>query len=471
MSSEKNTLVENTYMSSTILHIKPEEIDTTEKRMKYAISIIGCGQIGVLHAYFFAEAGFRVICMDADQTRVNSILRGKMPLLKREIELKLKNHVKTGLLSAVTDFRSAVSQSDVIVITVPVEIDAKRKIKYPSLETACKHVGASLRLGSLVIVISIIGVGVTQDLKELLENTSGLKAGADFGLAYSPVRVLRRQPLETFVDQERIIAAADLDSLNSASSILENIARNGVKKIENIKAAEAVTLFNEVQQDVNVALASEFAVFCEKIGIDYLEARKLVESGVCSALSLPSLTYDNIRVEPYLLSENSEDLNLKLRIPSVAREVNDLMIKHALNLTKDAMLNCGKTLRRAKITLLGISQIPNMKSSPKKSVIELAKLLGAKGAKVGLYDPYFIGDELSQIQHSLKKNLSEALEGVDCILLSTGHDQFKHLDLKKLKVMMRMPAAIVDFEGVVEPAEVEEEGFIFRGLGRGVWTK
>jgi nucleotide sugar dehydrogenase len=459
-------------MSSKILHIKPEEINTAEKRMKYAISIIGCGQIGVLHAYLFAEAGFRVICVDADQTRVNNIIRGRMPLLKREIELKVKNHVKTGLLSAVTDFKSAVSQSDAIAIAVPVEIDAKKRIKYSNLENTCKHVGASLRRGSLVIVITPIGVGVTQSLiKELLENTSGFKAGADFGLAYSPIRVIRGQPLETFVDQERIIAAPDRDSLNAASSILENIAKNGVKKTENVKAAEAAALFNAVQQDVNVALAGEFAIFCEKIGLDYLEARKLVESGVYSTLSLPNLTYDNIRVEPYLLSENSEDLNFKLRVPLVAREANDLMIKHAVNLTKDALLNCGKTLRRAKISLLGISQIPNIKSSPKKSVKEIAKLLGAKGAKVGLYDPYFISDESSEIQYSLKKNLSEALEGADCILILTGHDQFKRLNLKKLKVVMKMPAAIVDFEGIVEPDEVEKKGFIFRGIGRGVWIK
>jgi nucleotide sugar dehydrogenase len=459
-------------MSSTILYIKPEEIDTAEKRMKYTISIIGCGQIGVLHAYLFAEAGFRVICADADQTRVNGIIQGKMPLLKRAIELKLKNHVKNGLLNAVTDLKSAVSQSDAIAITVSVEIDEKKKTKYSNIENNCKHVGASLRRGSLVIVISTVGVGVTQGLiKELLENTSGFKAGADFGLAYSPIRVLKGQPLETFVNQERIIAGTDQRSLNAASSILETIAKNGVKKTENVKAAEAVTLFNAVQQDVNVALANEFAIFCEKNGIDFFEAHKLAESDIHPALSLPTLAYENIQGEPYLLLENSEDLNLKLRVPTVAREVNDMMIKHAVNLTKDALLNCEKTLRRARISLLGISQIPNMKSPPKRTVKELAKLLGAKGAKVGLYDPYFTSDELGETQYNLKKNLGEALEGVDCILILAGHDQFKRLNLKKLKIMMKMPAAIVDFEGIIEPGEVEKEGFIYRGFGRGVWTK
>jgi nucleotide sugar dehydrogenase len=459
-------------MSSTILHIKPEDIDTAEKRRKYTVSIIGCEQIGALHAYLFAEAGFRVICADADQTRVNSIMHGKMPLVKREIELKLKNHVRTGLLSAVTDLESAVSQSDAIGITVPVEIYEKKKIRYSNIESTCKHVGTSIHRGSLVILMSTVGVGTMQGLvKELLENTSGFKVGADFGLAYSPIQVLKGQALEASVSQDRIIAAADEDSLNAASSILETVARNGVKKTENVKAAEAVMLFNAVQQYANVALANEFAIFCEKAGVDYLEAYKLVKSDVCSMLSLPTFTYENIRAEPYLLSENSEDLNLKLRVPAVAREVNDLMIKHAVNLTKDALLSCGKTLRRAKISLLGISQTPNAKSPPKKAVKELARLLGARGAKVGLYDPYFTGDELSEMQHNLKKSLAEASESVDCILILASHDQFKRLNLKKLKVMMKMPAAIVDFEGVVEPAEVEKEGFIFRGFGRGVWTK
>jgi UDP-N-acetyl-D-mannosaminuronate dehydrogenase len=75
------------------------------------------------------------------------------------------------------------------------------------------------------------------------------------------------------------------------------------------------------------------------------------------------------------------------------------------------------------------------------------------------------------MQHNIKKNLGEALEGVDCILILTGHDQFKRLNLKKLRIMMKMPASIVDFEGIVEPDEVEKEGFVFRGFGRGVWTK
>jgi len=459
-------------MSSSILYIKPEEIDTVEKRGKYTVSVVGCGQIGVLHACLFAEAGFKVKCVDADQTIVNGIIRGKMPLLKREIELKLKNYVKTGLLNATTDVRTAVSQSDIIAITIPVEIDEKKKANYSNLENICRHVGSGLQHGSLVIVMSITGVGVTQGMiKEILENTSGFKVGVDFGLAYSPIRVLNEQTLETLRNQERIVAATDRNSLNAASTVLGIIEKDCVKKIGDVKTAEAVTLFKAVQQDVNVALANELALFCEKVGVDYLEAHKLAKIGIYSTLSLPMLTDENIREEPHLLLEDSENLNLKLRIPAIAREINEEIIKHAVNLTKDALRNCGKTLRRARISVLGILQTPNMKSSPKKMVEELVKMLEAKGAKVSLYDPYFSGDELAEVQRHLKKNLTEALEGADCILILTGHDQFKRLNLKKLKAMMKMPAAIVDLEGIVEPNNVEKEGFIYRGLGRGVWTK
>lgn len=459
-------------MSSSMLYIKPEEIDASEKRGKYIVSVVGCGMMGVLHAYLFTEAGFRVKCVDADPSVINSIIRGRKLLLKREIELKLKNYVRNGLLSATSDVKAAVSKSDVVVIAIPVKIDERKRVDYSNIENACKQVGLSLRRGTIVIVTCPLGVGVTQGLiKEVLENAAGFKVGVDFGLAYSPIRIFNGQEAEALPNQERIVAATDKNSLNAATTLLKIITKGDLKKTEDIKTAEAITLFETVRHDVNIALANEFALFCEKVGVDYIEVYKLAKNSILPTRSLPMLTYENIREEPYLLLGDAENLNLKLRIPEVAIEINNKITKHAVNLTKDALRNCGKTLRRARISLLGISQMPNERSSPKKVVNELAKILEAKGAKVSLYDPYFQGDELTETPHDLKKNLAEALEGADCVVILTGHDQFRRLNPKKLKVMMKMPAAIVDFEGIVEIDKVEKEGFTFRGLGRGVWTK
>ncbi len=456
-------------MSSLILYTKPEEMDTAEKRGKYTVSIIGCGQIGVLHACLFAEAGFKVICVDADQTVVSFLAKGKAPFLGNEVESKLKTYVKTGRLNATNDIRDAVSQSDIIIMTIPVKIDQKKKADYSNIENACKRVGSSLRRGSLVIVMSAAGFGFTEGvIKEILENNSGLKVGVDFGLAYSPIRVLDAQSLELLANHERIVAAPEKNSLNSASIILETIVKKNVKRLVNIKSAELATLFEAVQKDVNVALANEFALFCEKAGADYLETCKLLNYG---AVLLPMLAEDNIREETYLLLEDADNLNVKLRVPTIAREINEAMIRHAVSLSQNALRDCGKTLRRARIALLGIAQTTNMESSPKTAAKELAAMLEAKGAKVSLHDPYFSDKELTEISRLFKKNLTEVLEGADCIIILTGHDQFKRLNLKKLKVIMRTPAAIVDLEGIMEPEKVEKEGFIYRGLGRGVWKK
>jgi UDP-N-acetyl-D-mannosaminuronate dehydrogenase len=169
--------------------------------------------------------------------------------------------------------------------------------------------------------------------------------------------------------------------------------------------------------------------------------------------------------------EEAENLNAKLRVSRVVTEIDEEVLKHAVNLIRDALRSCGKTLRRSKISLLGISQTANTMDAPKNSAKRLAKMLETKGAKISLYDPYLSGDGSIDLEYTLKKKLTEALEGVDCIVILTGHDQFKRLSLKKLKVMAKMPAAMVDLEGVMEPEKVEAEGFIYRGLGRGVWTK
>jgi UDP-N-acetyl-D-mannosaminuronic acid dehydrogenase len=459
-------------MSSSILRVTPEEVDTVEKRGKYVISIIGCGQVGVLHACLLAEAGFKVICTDTDQTLVNQVTRGRAPFSKPEIESELKKQVKPARISATSDTGAAVSQSDIIIITIPVKIDEKKKPTFSDVESTCKRVGSSLRRDSLVIVTNVAGVNIIEGLvKELLENTSGFKVGTDLGLAYSPVHFTSAQTLETAMSHQRMLAAGDKNSLNAASTILEIINRNGIKKTGNIKTAEIATLFEAVQEDVNVALANEFALLCEKTCIDYLEARKLLESLNYPRIPMPTLTDGDTQTKVRIILEEAENVNAKLRITKIARDTNEEMVGHAVNLAKDALRNCGKTLRRARVSLLGISKTPNTKDSPKEEVKKLVEMLDVRGAKVSLYDPYFSSEELAELQGHFKKNLNEAIERADCIMILTGHDQFKRINLNRLKVMMKTPASIVDLEGIIEPDKVEKEGFIYRGLGRGVWTR
>jgi len=446
-----------------VLRSKPEEIDAVEKRGKYTVSVIGCGEKGVLYAVAFAEAGYKVICADADQSLVRRLARGKTSFSERDVEVKLKSLVRTGQLSTSSDIKNSVSQSDIVIIAVTAKIDAKKNPVYSEVENSCKQVGAALHQGALVIYGGIAGFGFTEGtIKETLENTSGLKAGEDFGLAYNPVQISNGQVIE-IGNEELTVAANDKASLEAASMILGTVAKKSIKHVLGTKMAELAALFAVARRDANAALANELAVLCENAGVDYFETCKLLVSGASESFA-PTIAAEESRDEAYLLLESAESLNAKLRLTALARQINENMVKHVVSLVQDTLRSCGKTLRRARVAVLGAVKQQTMAGS-------LVKLLEAKGAKISIYDPVFAKNEPSEVARTFKRSLNEAVESTDCVVVLAGTDQFTRLNLKNLRAVMKMPAAIVDLTGKIETQKVEKEGFTYRGLGRGVEKK
>ncbi|MEM2080752.1 MAG: UDP binding domain-containing protein [Candidatus Bathyarchaeia archaeon] len=443
-----------------VLRVKTEEIDTAEKRQAYTVSVVGCRQIGALYAVAFAEAGYKVICTDLDQSLVRGISKGKAPYVAREAEIKLKRLVKTGQLSTGNDLKGAVSQSDIILVAMQAKFDEKKRADYSEIEKVCKQIGAALRRDTLVIYAGITGLGVTESvIKELLENTSGFKVGDALGFVYNPMYIPNNQRLATIRDQELKIASSDKTSLDSALKVLGPITEKPIQRILDIKTAEAAGLFSITKRDVQTALGNELAIFCENAGVDYIEILKIL--GMQDSCFTPTIAEENCRDGAYLLLESAENLTAKLRLPTLARQINEQMVSHAVNLVQDALRDCGKTLRRSRIALLG-------NFHPQTAAETLVQMLEKKGAKLNLYDPAFSITEQASMARLLKKSLNEAAEGADCIMIISPLDMIKRLNPEKLYAVMKAPAAFVDLTGVVEPQKVEKEGFIYRGIGRGV---
>jgi nucleotide sugar dehydrogenase len=447
-----------------VLLLKPEEINTTEKRGRYTVSVVGCGERGILYAIAFAEAGFKVTCTDADQSLVKRLAKGGTPFSESIIEYSLKSFVRTGQVSTTSEIKNTVSQSDIIVITITAKIDDKKNPDYSEAENICKQVGAALHRGVLVIYGGIAGLGFTEGIiKETLESTAGLKVGEDFGLAYNPTQISNGPRMESIRDQELIVAADDKTSLDTASTVLATLTAKGTKQVLGVKTAELAMLFAISRQDTNLALTNELAILCEKAGVDYFETYKLIVPDTRESFT-PTIAAEDSRNEAYLLIEGAENLDTKLRLIGLARQINESMVRHVLNLMQNTLRSCGKTLRRARVALLGTT-------GPKTAANTLIKMLEAKGAKVNIYDPLFSKNEATEVSHMFKRSLNEAVEGTDCIVILTVQDQSKHLNLKKLRTVMKMPAAIVDLTGTIEPKNVEAEGFIYRGIGRGIEKK
>jgi UDP-N-acetyl-D-mannosaminuronic acid dehydrogenase len=444
-----------------VLRMKPEEIDTNDKRGKLTASVIGCEEKGIIYAIAFAEAGFKVICTDADQTLLKRLEKGKISFSNRDIEIKLKSFLRKGQLSITSELKNVVSQSDIIIMTLTAKIDEKKNLDYSEVENSCKQVGMALRPGSLFIYGGTASLGFTDGvIKEALENTSGLRVGEDFGLVYNPNRFFFNQPLSSIEDQELKVAATDKTSLEAAANVMKNITRKDVKQISDVKTAEAALLFEIAKTDADLALANELAVLCESACIDYFETLKLVDY-------VPNLAptfeiEENNRKETYFLIESAESLNVKLRLPVLARKINEDSIRHAINLTKDGLRSCGKTIRRAKVGIL---------AAAKPTTTTFVKMLEKKGAKVSLYDSSLTKNEISNMPRVLKRSFKESVEGSDCLVILTVQHQLKRLNLKKLRAIMKMPATIVDLTGIIKPEKVEGAGFTYRGLGRGTEKK
>jgi UDP-N-acetyl-D-mannosaminuronic acid dehydrogenase len=288
-----------------------------------------------------------------------------------------------------------------------------------------------------------------------------LKAGKDFFIAYNPLHFPKGHPFKSLTNLELIIASEDKPSLDAAATILKTLS-SSIKQTCDVKAAELAVIFKVAQQDANMALANELAIFCENAGMDFFDVQELINP--ISSELYPTIAQEENKKEAYLLIESAENFNVKLRLPLLCRLINEDMVKHAVNLTQEALRSCDKSLRRAKVAVLG-------SANPNSAIEEFIKSTTIKGAKISLFDPLLPKNETMDSMPVLKRSLNETVEGADCLVVLTGQEQFKRLNLKKLRAVMKTPAVLVDLIGVAEPEKIEAEGFIYRGLGRGVIDK
>jgi len=454
---------------STVMAIEERNVDSVEKRKSFTIGIIGSELTYLLYACLFVQAGFQVVVTDLDQYILTLSKKGRIPSLQAECNILLKKHIKDGFLVPASNLREVASKSDVLVFLIHATIDQNKKPNYSNVEKTCKEVGMNLRSGCLVIVASMMGLGITESLvKEILENASGLKAGVDFGLAYSPTNIASRPILEDLASFSRIVGGINERSLQIACLILKTIINGEIVKVENIRAAEAVSLFEDAYQNVSIALANDLAKFCEKVEIDFMTIQRAMNIHSNCYLLIPGIAKENSLKALYFLLEEARLADARLPMLSLAIKVNDDMLRHGLRLVMHSLQACNKTVRRSRVSVLGISGHPNVKDLREFPAEQFVNMMKKKGMVIRVYDPVFSYDELMEMGYPAERTLKKAVEGADCIVFVTRHDQFKHLNLKKIKFLVKRPSAIVDMAYVIDPMKAEGEGFVYRGLGRGV---
>jgi UDP-N-acetyl-D-mannosaminuronic acid dehydrogenase len=444
------------------------------KNGELPVAVVGLGWMGLPTACLYAEAGAKVFGIDKNPKVVKSINDGVSPVLEPGLQKLLERNIKLNRLKATVNFTEAIPKSKFILIIVPTNINLEKKPDYSALTQSCVEVGKNLSKDSCVIIESTCGPTVTEKLlKPILEKFSGLKAGEDFALAYSPIRAKSGTAIEDLQSYPRIVGGINERSLELACAVKSVIVKNKILKAKDLKTAEATKLFEVIYRDVNIALANELAILCEKIGVDYIEAMNLANTQPYSHLHIPSVGVGGhcLPVYPYLLNEKAEEAGVKLKLIKTSREINEFMPRHVLRLTVEALRACKKPFRRAKIAVLGIAYRANVKEVRGSPALKLINIAEKRGAEVTVFDPKYSLTELEGMGLKSKPSIQMVLNKEDCAIITVAHNEFKSLKPEDFQALMSRPAAVIDCAHILNPKEVEEVGLIYRGVGRGLWMK
>jgi nucleotide sugar dehydrogenase len=448
--------------------MRAHDIPTLLRKGKIKVVVIGLGRIGLPTAALFAHAGARVTGIDVQKEVVRETNAGKCRLVDEPgLGDVVRESAGNGRLRATTETDEAIPGAHFVIICVPTPVDETKTPDYSSVRKALKTVGKSLRKGCVVIVESTVGPGIVEDVvRPIIESESGLKAGKDFGLVSCPERSDPGSILQNMKSLPRIVGGLDPASTELVSALYESAFGVKAIKVRDPKTANAVKLTENLFRDVNIALANEFALLFEKLGIDAIEVINACASkynfmphypglgvgGPC----LPSNSY-------YLISEGLRAGNIPYMI-RMAREINDRMPDHVVELVEEALNEAGKTVKGSRIAVLGVAYKPNVKDVQLTPVERVVSRLKEMGADVQIYDPMFKGERVLGLV--AKPSLEAAVKRADCVVMGTAHDEFKRLDLEELSRLVRMRAGFVDARNVVVPTAAVKAGFAFRGVGR-----
>ncbi len=354
------------------------------------LAVIGAGYVGVPLAHTFAEAGCTVVLVDVVQPVVDALNRGESHIEDVPSE-QLKPLVDAGLLAATTDY-DVVKDANAILIALPTPLSRQREPDLRIVEGAVRELAPRLREGHVVILESTTYPGTTREIVQpILEEGSGLKAGGDFHLAFSPERVDPGREDWTTRTTPKIVGGIDEASTEAAADLYRR-ALDTVHKVSSPEAAELTKLLENIFRSVNIALVNELAQLCDRMDIDVWEvvdAAATKPFGFMPFKPGPGLGGHCIPIDPFYLTWKAREFDFHTEFIELAGKVNDEMPYFCRSLVSQA-LNHGKekSLKGSKLLLLGVSykkDIGDMRESP---ALKLIGLLSNAGAELSYHDPH-----------------------------------------------------------------------------------
>jgi UDP-N-acetyl-D-mannosaminuronic acid dehydrogenase len=373
------------------------------------------GYIGLPTASTFANAGLKVLGVDINNGIIDTLLSGKIHIHEPGLLESEQKAVRSGNLTVALKPEPA----DAFIISVPTPFYAGKKADLRAVQAATKSILPVLRKGNLVILESTSPPRTTIDIVAPILEQSGLKAGKDFFLAYSPERVLPGQILRELVENDRVIGGITPESAEAGKGLYGIFVKGQIFTTDST-TAEMVKLMENTYRDVNIAIANEFLRLADRFGCNVWEAITLANHHPRVRILNPGPGVGGhcISVDPWFFVEQAPDIT---KLILAARQVNDSQPEYVCQMVERKVHG----LNGKAIAVLGLSYKPDVDDIRESPAIEIATLLSAAGASVVAYEPFKKGEISPHFKSS--QTLAEATQGVDAILLLVGHQEFRQL--------------------------------------------
>lgn len=410
------------------------------------VCVLGLGYIGMPTACLLAASGNNVFGVDISEDRVKSVNDGTFRLNEKGFET-LYQKARKGLGTG-----TAPKKSDAFIIAVPTPFTGEKKADLSYVDSALSSISGVLEKGNLVILESTVPPGTTRGMGETLKKKTGMEPDRDFFLAHCPERAFPGNLIHELVNNDRIIGSDTEKGKELARKLYSTFCR-GRLFLTDSATAEFVKLIENTYRGVNIALANELAILCEKIGINVFEAIELANRHPRVNIHQPGAGVGGhcIPIDPWFLVGDGPGLIKK------SLEINESMPDHMAGLLEKALKKAGKPVKGSRIVILGASYKPDVDDARETPTLPLARKLESLGADVTVHDPF-----VKKFKYKITDSIGVTRDS-DAVMIVTPHSKYTGLDWKKITSGMRTPV-IIDGRNLVKSPP---EGSIYFGIGKG----
>jgi len=389
------------------------------------VGVVGLGYVGLPLCLTFAEAGLTVIGFDIDPAKPEALDKGET-YLKTIPSGRIRPQVESGRFSATTDF-SRIQEADALIYCVPTPLTHHREPDMTFIEATARATAPYIQKGMLVVLESTTYPGTTDEVvRPILEEGSGLKADRDFFLAYSPER---EDPGNEQFTTSRIpkVVGADSDEARRMVAALYGTAFDRLVPVSSTRAAEMVKIYENTFRAVNIAMANEVKLLCERMGLDVfevIEAASTKPFGFMPFYPGPGLGGHCIPIDPFYLTWKAREYDFPTKFIELAGEINTAMPYHVVNQLIKGLGALGRPVKGAKVLILGVaykSDVDDLRESP---ALKIMSLLEKEGVTLAYHDPHIPKIWTTrEYDFDLESTplTAESIQAFDAVVLTTAH--------------------------------------------------